>query len=165
MTTTNLRVYCLSFCAHVLSRDSVRYVPVLLNHKIKQPISLPLNDIKPCVYACVRVCVSACVRASVRVRVYMCVRMYARVFMCMCVCACVRACVLHEMHARLCQLQTAYISYLLNKIETCPVVFDVSSTSRIAYVTITISSEDSANPCLFQRCASDMNYLAYVTGA
>ena len=47
----------------------------------------------------------------------------------------------------------------------CPMVFDVSSTSRIAYVTITITSEDSANPCLFQQCASDVNELAYVTGA
>ena len=30
-------------------------------------------------------------------------------------------------------------------------VFDVSSTSRIAYVTITIINEDSANPCLFNN--------------
>ena len=44
-------------------------------------------------------------------------------------------------------------------------VFDVYSTSRIAYVTITIINEDSANPCLFQQCASDVNDLAYVTGA
>ena len=43
-------------------------------------------------------------------------------------------------------------------------VFDVSSTSRIAYVTITIISEDSANPCLFQQCASHKNDLAYVIG-
>ena len=43
--------------------------------------------------------------------------------------------------------------------------FDVSSTSRIAYVTITIISEDSANPGRFQQCASDVNDLAYVTGA
>ena len=47
----------------------------------------------------------------------------------------------------------------------CPVVFDVSSTSLIAYVTITIISEDSPNTCLFQQCASDANDLAYVTGA
>ena len=33
----------------------------------------------------------------------------------------------------------------------CPVVFDVSSTSQIAYVTITIITEDSANPYLFQQ--------------
>ena len=44
-------------------------------------------------------------------------------------------------------------------------VFYVSSTSRIAYVTINIISEDSANPCLFQQCANDVNDLAYVTGA
>ena len=44
-------------------------------------------------------------------------------------------------------------------------VFDVSSTSQIAYVTITIISEDSANLCLFQQSASDVNNLAYVTGA
>ena len=43
-------------------------------------------------------------------------------------------------------------------------VFDVSSTLRIAYVTITIISEDSANPFLFQQCASDVYDLAYVTG-
>ena len=43
-------------------------------------------------------------------------------------------------------------------------VFDVSRTSRIVYVTITIISEDSANPCLFQQYASDVNDLAYVTG-
>ena len=48
--------------------------------------------------------------------------------------------------------------------KVCPIVFDVYSTSRIAYVTITIISEDSANPCLFQQCASDVNDLAYVTG-
>ena len=47
----------------------------------------------------------------------------------------------------------------------CLVVFDVSSTSRIAYVTITIISEDSAKPCLFHHCASDVNDLAYVTDA
>ena len=47
----------------------------------------------------------------------------------------------------------------------CSMVFHVSSTSRIAYVTITIISEDSANPCLFQQSASDINNLAYVTGA
>ena len=47
----------------------------------------------------------------------------------------------------------------------CPIVFVVSNTSRITYVTITIASEDSANPCLFQQCASDVNDLAYVTGA
>ena len=47
----------------------------------------------------------------------------------------------------------------------CPMVFDVSSTSRIAYITVTIISEDSANPCLFQQCASDVSDLAYVTGA
>ena len=35
----------------------------------------------------------------------------------------------------------------------CPLVFDVSSTPRIAYVTITIISEDSAN----QQSASDVN--------
>ena len=46
-----------------------------------------------------------------------------------------------------------------------PMVFDVPSTSRITYVTITIINEDSANPCLFQQCASDVNDLAYVTGA
>ena len=44
-------------------------------------------------------------------------------------------------------------------------VFDVSSTSRIAYVTIAIIREDAANPCLFQQCASDVNDLAYDTGA
>ena len=44
-------------------------------------------------------------------------------------------------------------------------VFDVPSTSWVAYVTSTIISEDSANPCLFQQCASDVNDLAYVTGA
>ena len=44
-------------------------------------------------------------------------------------------------------------------------VFNVSSSSRIAYVTITIISEDSANPCHFQQCASDVNDLAYVPGA
>ena len=47
----------------------------------------------------------------------------------------------------------------------CPMVFAVSSMSRIAYVTITVVSEDSTNPCLFQQCASDINDLAYVTGA
>ena len=47
----------------------------------------------------------------------------------------------------------------------CQTVFDFSSTSRIAYVTITIISEDSTNPCLFQQCASDVNDVAYVTGA
>ena len=47
----------------------------------------------------------------------------------------------------------------------CPMVFDVSSTSRIAYVTIIIVSKDSANPCLFQQCANDVNDLAYVIGA
>ena len=41
-------------------------------------------------------------------------------------------------------------------------VFDVSITSRIAYVTIRIISEDPANPCLIQ---SDVNDLADVTGA
>ena len=45
----------------------------------------------------------------------------------------------------------------------CPMVFDVSSMSRIVYVTII--SEDSANPCLFHHCASDINDLAYVIGA
>ena len=44
-------------------------------------------------------------------------------------------------------------------------VFDVSSKSRVADVTVTIISEDSTNPCLFQQCASDVNDLAYVTGA
>ena len=44
-------------------------------------------------------------------------------------------------------------------------VFDVTSMSRIAYVTITITSEDSANPNLFQQCANDVGDLAYVTGA
>ena len=46
-----------------------------------------------------------------------------------------------------------------------PMVFDVSSMSRTAYVTITIISEDSANPCFLQQSASDVNDLAYVTGA
>ena len=46
----------------------------------------------------------------------------------------------------------------------CSMVFDVSSMSRIAYVTTTIISEDSANPFLFQQSASDVNILAYVTG-
>ena len=58
------------------------------------------------------------------------------------------------MHAR-----TSYV---------CLMVFDVSSRLRIAYVTITIishNSEDSTNPCLFQQCVSDVNDLAYVTGA
>ena len=45
-----------------------------------------------------------------------------------------------------------------------PKLFDVSSTSRNAYITITIISKDSANSCLFQQCASDVNDLAYVTG-
>ena len=53
-------------------------------------------------------------------------------------------------------VQTSYV---------CQMVFDVSSTSLIAYVTITIISEDSTNPWLFQQCASDVNDLAYVTGA
>ena len=44
-------------------------------------------------------------------------------------------------------------------------VFGVSSTLQITYVTITIISEDSANAGLFQQCASDVNYLAYVTDA
>ena len=39
----------------------------------------------------------------------------------------------------------------------CPVVFDVSGTSRIAYVTITIINEVTANHFLFQQCASDVN--------
>ena len=43
-------------------------------------------------------------------------------------------------------------------------VFDVSSTSQIAYVTITIISDDSTNPCLFKQCTSDINDLTYVTG-
>ena len=47
----------------------------------------------------------------------------------------------------------------------CPVVFDVSSTSRIVYVTITIITEDSANPCIYQQFASDVTNLTYVTGA
>ena len=42
---------------------------------------------------------------------------------------------LRHMHVR-----TSYV---------CPMVFDVYSISRIAYVTITIFSKDSANPCLF----------------
>ena len=37
--------------------------------------------------------------------------------------------------------------------------------SNIAYVIIIIISDDSANPCLFQQCASNVNDLAYVTGA
>ena len=53
-------------------------------------------------------------------------------------------------------VQTSYV---------CPMVFYVSSMSRIAYVTITIISEDSANPCLFQQCVSDVNDFDYVTGA
>ena len=47
----------------------------------------------------------------------------------------------------------------------CPVTFDVSRTSRIAYVIITIFSVDSANPCLFQQCVSDVNDLSYVIGS
>ena len=43
-------------------------------------------------------------------------------------------------------------------------VFDVSSMSYIAYIAITIFTEDSAKPCLFQQYASDVNDLAYVTG-
>ena len=47
----------------------------------------------------------------------------------------------------------------------CSMVFDVSSISRFAYVTITILREASANHCLCQQCACDVNELAYVTGS
>ena len=44
-------------------------------------------------------------------------------------------------------------------------VFDVSSTSRIAYVTITIISEDFRQSSPFSTMRSDVNDLAYVTDA
>ena len=47
----------------------------------------------------------------------------------------------------------------------CPMVFDVSSTSRFSYVTITILREASTNHCLFQQCTSDVNDLASITGS
>ena len=53
--------------------------------------------------------------------------------------------------------QTAYV--------TGAMVFDISSMSRIAYITITIFGEDSTNPCLFQQCTSAINDLAYITGS
>ena len=43
-------------------------------------------------------------------------------------------------------------------------LMNVDSKSRIAYITITIISKDSANPCPFQQCTSDLNDLADVTG-
>ena len=42
----------------------------------------------------------------------------------------------------------------------CPTVYDVSSTSRFAYVTIIIVPRASARLCLFQQSASDVNDLA-----
>ena len=42
-------------------------------------------------------------------------------------------------------------------------VFDVSYTSQLAYVTITIMREASAKLCLLQQCANDVN--DYVTGS
>ena len=44
-------------------------------------------------------------------------------------------------------------------------VFDVSSTSRFAYITITIKHETSAKLCLFQQCTSNENDWDYVTGS
>ena len=45
----------------------------------------------------------------------------------------------------------------------CPMTFDMSSTSRFAYVTITIMFGASAKFCLFLQRASDINDLVYVT--
>ena len=45
-------------------------------------------------------------------------------------------------------------------------LFDVFSyVAGLLTSQMTIISEDSANPCLFQQYASDVNDLAYVTGA
>ena len=53
-------------------------------------------------------------------------------------------------------VQTSYV---------CPMVFDVSSTSWFAYVTIIILCEASAKFRLLQQWASDVNDLAYITGS